>query len=79
MSYRTWGSGKEASEFLGVSEKTLQLWRDVGYLKPGTHWRSSLKCQTQPWTPEVVYHLRWCKEEIDYWLAQDAPINDIAA
>ncbi len=74
-----WVSGKEASASLGVSEKTLQLWREVGYLKPGTHWRSSSLSQSLPWKPEVIYHLRWCKEEIDYWQAQDAPINDLAA
>jgi len=79
MSCKTWGSVKEASQYLGVSEKTLQLWREIGYLKPGTHWRSSLKSNALPWKPEVVYHLRWCKEEINYWLDQDAPINDIAA
>ena len=79
MSYTPWVSGEEASQRLGVSEKTLKLWRDVGYLKPGTHWRSSLTSHLMPWNPEVVYHLRWCKEEVDYWLAQDAPINEIAA
>ena len=79
MSDTPWVSGEEASQQLGVSEKTLKLWRDVGYLKPGTHWRSSQRSRLMPWNPEVVYHLRWCKEEVDYWLAQDAPINNIAA
>ena len=79
MSNSPWVSGEEASQRLGVSEKTLKFWRDVGYLKPGTHWRSSQREHSMPWNPEVVYHLRWCKEEIDYWLAQDAPINKIAA
>ena len=79
MSDTPWVSGKEASQRLGVSEKTLKLWRDVGYLKPGTHWRSSQRSHFRPWNPDVVYHLRWCKEEIDYWLAQDAPIKKIAA
>ena len=74
-----WVSGEEASEALSVSEETLQLWREVGYLKPGTHWRSAQRSEAMPWKPEVIYHLRWCKEEIDYWLSQDAPINDIAA
>ncbi|WP_320667998.1 hypothetical protein [Prochlorococcus sp. MIT 1307] len=74
-----WVSGKEASHHLGVSEKTLQLWREIGYLKPGTHWRSALTSHQMPWKPEVLYHLRWCEEEINYWLAQDAPINDMAA
>jgi len=74
-----WVSAKEASNQLGVSENTLHLWREIGYLKPGTHWRSSQESQTTPWKPEVIYHLRWCKEEIDYWLSEDAPIKNIAA
>ena len=79
MNNNPWGTPTEASSRLGVSERTLHLWREIGYLKPGTHWRSANKTQAMPWKPEVIYHLQWCKEEIDYWLAQDAPINDIAA
>ena len=74
-----WLLEEDASRHLGVSQKTLQHWREIGYLKPGTHWRSAHESQSMPWKPEVIYHLRWCKEEIDYWLAQDAPINNIAA
>ncbi len=79
MAKNPWVSGQEVSESLGISEKTLQRWREIGYLKPGTHWRSAPKPQSIPWKPEVIYHLRWCKEEMEYWLAQDAPINDLAA
>ncbi len=79
MNESPWVSGQEACAYLGVSEKTLQLWREVGYLKPGTHWRSSREGCGLPWKPEVIYHLRWCQEEIDYWLSQDAPIKDFAA
>ncbi len=79
MPQNPWVTSKEASQELGVSELTLDSLREIGYLKPGTHWRSAHKVQAMPWKPEVIYHLRWCKEEIDYWLAQDAPINDIAA
>ena len=60
-----WVSGEEASSSLGVTEGTLQLWREVGYLKPGTHWRSSPDKQSRPWKPEVIYHLPWCREESD--------------
>ncbi len=74
-----WVSGEEASEKLGVSEAKLEFWREIGYLKPGTHWRSSQESMNSPWKPQVIYHLRWCKEEIDYWKSQDAPINDLAA
>tara|TARA_Y100001968_G_scaffold319311_1_gene350642 strand:- start:887 stop:1126 length:240 start_codon:yes stop_codon:yes gene_type:complete len=79
MNDNPWVAEKEASERLGVTEKTLQLWREIGYLKPGTHWRSSPSQQKVPWTPTVIYHVRWCKEVIDYWRDQDAPVSTLAA
>ncbi len=75
MDNTPWVSSQKASEGLGVSEETLKFWREVGYLKPGTHWRTDPHSRFLPWTPEVIYHLPWCKEEIDYWRDQDAPIN----
>ena len=36
-----WLLEEDASRHLGVSQKTLQHWREIGYLKPGTHWRSA--------------------------------------
>ena len=74
-----WVDSTEASASLGVSESTLQHWREIGYLKPGTHWRSSPGPQQTPWKPEVIYHLRWCKEEMDYWRDHDARIEGLAA
>ena len=79
MSKSPWVAGQEASACLGVSEETLQLWREIGYLKPGTHWRSSPNSHAIPWKPEVIYHLRWCKEQMEYWRNHDAPIRDLAA
>ena len=79
MSASPWVSGKHASKELGVSEKTLQRWREVGYLKSGTHWRIAYKLKTLSTKSHEIYHMQWCKEEINYWLAQDAPVNDIAA
>ena len=35
-----WVKEKEAEKILGVNEKTLDFWREAGFLKPGTHWRS---------------------------------------
>ena len=74
-----WLNEKEASIRLGVSEITLRRWREIGYLKPGTHWRSSPDSEALPWKPTVIYHLRWCKEVIDYWKGKDAPISELAA
>ena len=74
-----WVSEKDASRVLGVSDLTLKTWREIGYLKPGTHWRSAPNSEPVPWTPEVIYHLRWCSEMIEYWRQQDVPMNDLAA
>ena len=74
-----WVTEQEASVQLGVSERTLQRWREVGYLKPGTHWRSAASSQPIPWRPEAIYHLRWCQEEMDHWREKHAPLSDIAA
>ena len=79
MNQNTWATEDEASKEFGVSVQTLQFWREVGYLKPGTHWRSSPAQQKSPWNPRVIYHLRWCNEVIEYWREQDVPISDVAA
>ncbi len=81
MRISQWVSAKEASQKLGISEMTLSVWREVGYLKQGTHWRSSLE-----FLPAITrffklflvtdffYHVQWCKEEMDYWRSHDARI-----
>ncbi len=79
MKETPWVNQKLASEKLGVSEETLNSWREIGYLKPGTHWRSSPENEHRPWKPSVIYHLRWCKEIIDYWDKEDAPISRLVA
>ena len=79
MTEAQWFSEIEASQRLGVSESTLKLWREVGYLKPGTHWRSSPNDESLPWKPTVIYHLRWCKEGIEYWRNKDAALTSEAA
>ena len=50
-----WLSGKEASEMLRVDEKTLEFLREMGYLKPGAHWKSSTDPKQLPWNPKVFY------------------------
>ncbi len=79
MSSHQWLLEEDASRRLGVSSKTLQHWREVGYLKPGTHWRSAESDNAMPWKPDVIYHLSWCKEIIEYWRNRDAPLSDLAA
>ncbi len=79
MSSNQWLLEEEASKRLGVTSKTLQIWREMGYLKPGTHWRSAPVQHSMPWKPEVIYHFSWCKEIIEYWRNRDAPLSDLAA
>ena len=74
-----WLPEHEASKKLGVTEKTLQHWREVGYLKPGTHWRSAPSESYFPWKPKVIYHFNWCKEIIEYWRNRDAAVVDKVA
>ena len=60
-----WLSEKEASEVLRVNEKSLEVLRERGYLKPGNHWRSSSDPNQLPWKPKAVYFIRGCKEVIN--------------
>jgi len=40
MTSRThWASSRVAADTLGISERTLYLWRTERLLKPGFHWR----------------------------------------
>ena len=61
-----WLSEREASEFLRVDEQTLELLREVGILKPGSHWRSSNDPEQLPWKPKAFYRISGCKEVIEY-------------
>ncbi len=79
MLLNEWLFEEDASKRLGVSKKTLRYWREIGYLKPGTHWRSAPDETSLPWNPKVIYHLRWCKEIIEYWKEKQAPLSDLAA
>lgn len=62
-----WLSVKEASEVLKVDEQSLEVMRERGHLKPGSHWRSSNDPKQLPWKPKVFYSISGCKEVIDYW------------
>ena len=61
-----WLPGKVASEVLRVDEQTLDCLRAWGYLKPGSHWRSSNDPNQVPWKPKVFYFISGCKEVIEY-------------
>tara|TARA_Y100001968_G_scaffold124086_1_gene113094 strand:+ start:1287 stop:1529 length:243 start_codon:yes stop_codon:yes gene_type:complete len=75
----TWLSEKEASEVLRVDEQSLELLRERGYLKPGSHWKSSNDPKQLPWKPKVFYCISRCKEAIEYWQQCDAYFDQKAA
>ncbi len=74
-----WLSEKEASEALNINKHTLDLLREFGYLKPGTHWRSSTDSGQLPWKPKVFYRTTECKAAIENWKGTDAGFDEMAA
>ena len=74
-----WITEKEASEILRVDERFLEFLRERGYLKPGTHWRSSNDPKQLPWNPKVFYFTSSCKEVIDSWNEKYSSSDHIAA
>ena len=79
MTDNPWVSSIAASNNLGVSETTLILWREIGYLKHGTHWRRLNEFISVNATEEILYHMDWCKEEMEYWKSHNAIIEGLAA
>ena len=71
-----WLSGKEASEVLKVEEKYLELLREMGYLKPGFHWRSSNEAKQMPWNPKVFYLISECQKVIEYWQGIETSLGE---
>tara|TARA_B100000965_G_scaffold161012_1_gene134165 strand:+ start:306 stop:548 length:243 start_codon:yes stop_codon:yes gene_type:complete len=74
-----WLSGDEASKVLRVDPKTLDILRERGYLKPGSHWRSSTDPAQLPWKPKAFYCLSGCKEVIELLLINQSSVDQIAA
>ena len=75
-----WVSEKEASQVLSIDEKTLEIFREEGYLKPGSHWRSSSDPEQLPWKPKVFYCTNRCREVIESWEKHEiSTCDEIAA
>ena len=74
-----WLSEKEASEVLRVDEQSLEVLRERGYLKPGSHWRSSNDPKQLPWKPKVFYCISGCKEVVEYLQKNDDSFTQKAA
>ena len=74
-----WLLVKEASEVLRVDEESLELLRERGYFKPGSHWRSSNDPKQLPWKPKVFYSISGCKEVVEYLQENDDCFTQKAA
>ena len=79
MPKNCWAHSSQASQYLGVPEKTLNAWIEIGYLKYGTHWRKKKSIKTIFKRDEILFHLDWCKEEMEYWKSHNAIIQGLAA
>ena len=73
-----WLSEKEASEVLRIDEQTLAVLRERGYLRPGTHWRSSADPGQIPWNPKVSYRINGCRDVIKYRQANDSSCDQMS-
>ena len=74
-----WLSEKEASKVLKVDEQSLEVLRERGYLKPGSHWRSTNDPKELPWKPKVFYFISGCKDVIEYWKNNEDSFSQRAA
>ena len=74
-----WLSEKEASEVLRVDVQSLEIFRERGHLKQGSHWRSSNEPKQLPWKPKVFYFISGCKEVIEYWQSNEGSFDQIEA
>ena len=74
-----WLSGKDASKVLRVDEQYLEVLRERGCLKPGSHWRSSNDPKQLPWKPKVFYFISLCREVIESFQNNDDSFDQKAA
>ena len=61
MFLNLWISAAFAALELGISEEELSNMREVGFLRPGKHWKSAPNGQEKPWNPKVLYNIKECK------------------
>ena len=74
-----WLSEKEAGEALRVDKKILERLREQGFLKPGSHWRSSNDPEELPWRPKAFYLVSGCKEVLEYFQSKEFFSRHVAA
>ena len=61
MTTKNWVSQRAASDYLGMSERTLLRWRKAGLLRLGDHYVRKFPTPNSP----VVYCLSRCEEQRD--------------
>ncbi len=66
-----WIGSEEASKKLGFSEKTLDCWRNCGYLKSGKHWKQ----YSNAYSAAILYNIILCEMEMDEWWGRDAIVG----
>ncbi len=71
MAFFRWVSSEQASKELGFSEKSLDCWRNCGYLKLGKHWKES----PDPINKGILYNLVLCEVEMQEWWGRDAVVG----
>ena len=64
---KKWVSTREIADYLEVSEKTLQRWRNTGLLKLGIHWRRKFPTTNR----YLVYHLDLTEQAIIKYGSQE--------
>ena len=66
-----WHSSNLAADNLGITEIKLSHLREIGFLKPGIHWKSAPLGQKKPWNPEALYNSTLCKKIIDEFYSEE--------
>ncbi len=68
----TWEESSIASQKLGLSENTLNSWRDCGYLESEKHWKYFFNGSRRA----IMYNLEQCSLEITSWWGTDTLKNN---
>ena len=63
-----WADAADASIKLGFSEKSLNCWRECGYLKSGKHWIEQYNSNKK----RIIYNIEQCTKEMNEWWGRDA-------
>ena len=71
---QNWVNARQASDYLGVSERTLLRWRYAGLFKVGKHFRRKFPAANSP----LLYQLELCEKAMNEACARDARTLELA-